>query len=543
MNDLKRILLVDDSPRDTELMLDALAQHHLANEVVTLRDGAEALDYLYRRGAFAGRTDGQPVVVLLDLKMPKVDGMEVLRQIKGDPELKMIPVVVMTSSREGQDLRNSYQLGVNSYVVKPLDFHEFTDAIKQVGAFWTVINEPPAGSVSKCGDPRQLKRTTTAEAAPPRRKRAEMSHPIHILHLEDNRRDAELIRNQLEAEGLDCEVTLAGDRQAFESALNQGGFDLILCDNSLPDYDGLSALVQARAKQPATPFIFVSGTLGEEVAVECLTTGATDYVLKQRLLRLGPAVRRALADATKAAELNRAEESMRESESKYRQLVESLSDAAFLADEATGRILDTNPQAELLLGRTRWEIVGSPIEGSHSPATAGAFRQWWLALREQRHAPSQDGEIVRADGQVVPVHVTAAHLTFHQRPLILVLYRDITALKQIEARLLRLQSPDAEARANRPLRLLHLEDNPRDAELIRDRLEADGQACEVTLANGRQAFESALEQAAFDLILCDYKLPDYDGGAALMRARAKQPGVPVIIVSGTLGEEAAVDCL
>jgi CheY-like chemotaxis protein len=167
MNDLKRILLVDDSPRDTELMLDALAQHHLANEVVTLRDGAEALDYLYRRGAFAGRTDGQPAVVLLDLKMPKVDGMEVLRQIKGDPELKMIPVVVMTSSREGQDLRNSYQLGVNSYVVKPLDFHEFTDAIKQVGAFWTVINEPPAGSVSKCGDPRQLKRTTTAEAAPP----------------------------------------------------------------------------------------------------------------------------------------------------------------------------------------------------------------------------------------------------------------------------------------------------------------------------------------------------------------------------------------
>ena len=366
---------------------------------------------------------------------------------------------------------------------------------------------------------------------------------LRILHLEDNLRDAELIREHLEAEGLDCEITLASDRQAFESALNQSVFDLILCDNSLPDYDGLAALAQARAKQPATPFIFISGTLGEEVAVECLKTGATDYVLKQRLPRLGPAVRRALADAAKAAELNRAEESMRESESKYRQLVESLSDAAFLADEATGRILDINAQAERLLGRSRGEILGTQIGGSHSPATAGAFRQWWLTMREQRHAPSQDGEIVRADGRVVPVHVTAAHMTFHQRPLILVLYRDITALKQIEARLLRLQSPDAEARASRPLRLLHLEDNPRDAELIRDRLEAGGLACEVTLVNGRQSFESALDQAVFDIILCDYKLPDYDGGAALAQARAKQPGVPVIIVSGTLGEEAAVDCL
>lgn len=147
MNSLKRILLVEDSPRDTELALDALEQYRLANEVVALRDGAEALDYLYRRGQFAGRMDGQPAVVLLDLKMPKVDGMEVLRQMKSDPKLKMIPVVVMTSSREEQDLLNSYQLGVNAYVVKPLNFHEFTDAVKQVGAFWAVLNEPPPGSV------------------------------------------------------------------------------------------------------------------------------------------------------------------------------------------------------------------------------------------------------------------------------------------------------------------------------------------------------------------------------------------------------------
>ena len=131
MDSLKRILFVDDSPRDTEMVLDAMAQYHLANEVIALRDGAEALDYLYRRGQFAGRTSGQPAVILLDLKMPKVDGLEVLRQVKGDPQLRAIPVVVMTSSREEQDVVSSYQLGVNAYVVKPVKFNEFVEAVKQ----------------------------------------------------------------------------------------------------------------------------------------------------------------------------------------------------------------------------------------------------------------------------------------------------------------------------------------------------------------------------------------------------------------------------
>ncbi len=141
----KRILLVDDSPRDRELAIDALREYHLANEVVSLRDGAEALDYLFRRGEFAGRLEDDPAVVLLDLKMPKIDGLEVLRQIKSDPKLKVIPVVMMTSSREDQDLVNSYRLGVNAYVVKPLSFHEFIEAIKVLGAFWIVLNEAAPG--------------------------------------------------------------------------------------------------------------------------------------------------------------------------------------------------------------------------------------------------------------------------------------------------------------------------------------------------------------------------------------------------------------
>jgi two-component system, response regulator len=144
-----RVLFVDDSPRDTELALAAFEKYRLGNEVVVARDGAEALDYLYRRGQFAGRGDGQPTLVLLDLKMPKVDGLEVLRQIKADPALKAIPVVVMTSSREEQDVVASYRLGVNAYVVKPVKFPEFVEAVSSLGMFWMVLNEPPPPSATR----------------------------------------------------------------------------------------------------------------------------------------------------------------------------------------------------------------------------------------------------------------------------------------------------------------------------------------------------------------------------------------------------------
>lgn len=140
---VKRMLLAEDDDRDAELTLKALAQHNLVNEIERVRDGAEALDYLYRRGQFSDRADGNLAVVLLDLKMPKVDGLEVLRQIRSDPHLKLIPVVVMTSSRQEQDVVESYKLGANAYVVKPVKFDEFVEAVKQIGVFWAMINQPP----------------------------------------------------------------------------------------------------------------------------------------------------------------------------------------------------------------------------------------------------------------------------------------------------------------------------------------------------------------------------------------------------------------
>jgi CheY-like chemotaxis protein len=143
MADLKPILLVEDNPNDIELTLAALEHSQLANEVLICRDGAEALDFLYRRNAYANRMTLDPAVVLLDLKLPKVDGLEVLASVKADASLRQIPIVMLTSSREESDLVRSYELGVNAFVVKPVGFSEFFDAIKDLGVFWAVLNEPP----------------------------------------------------------------------------------------------------------------------------------------------------------------------------------------------------------------------------------------------------------------------------------------------------------------------------------------------------------------------------------------------------------------
>jgi CheY-like chemotaxis protein len=149
MTNLGRILIVEDDPNDVELTLTALGEYNLANEVVVTRDGQQALDYLYCQGEFQARPNENPAVMLLDLKLPKIDGLEVLQQVKADERLKMIPVVVLTSSNEEKDMMKSYSLGVNGYVVKPVDFHEFVNAVKELGIFWAVINEPPPGSVRK----------------------------------------------------------------------------------------------------------------------------------------------------------------------------------------------------------------------------------------------------------------------------------------------------------------------------------------------------------------------------------------------------------
>src|SRR5882724_4976674 len=142
MNKLGYILLADDNANDLELTQRALAQYKLENEIAVVRDGTEALDFLYRRGSYSSRHEIDPMVVLLDIKMPKLDGIEVLRTMKAEPRFQLIPVVMLTSSRQGPDVEECYQLGANAYVVKPVDFAQFADAVKTIGKFWAVLNEP-----------------------------------------------------------------------------------------------------------------------------------------------------------------------------------------------------------------------------------------------------------------------------------------------------------------------------------------------------------------------------------------------------------------
>jgi CheY-like chemotaxis protein len=149
MTTTKRILLVEDSPSDVELTLEALATHQLVNEVVVVNDGVAALDYLFRQGAFEGREASNPALVMLDLKLPRLNGHEVLRAIRQNPATANVPVVILTSSREEADLAQGYHEGANAYVVKPVHFKDFIEAVGQLGVFWALVNEPPAGSLRR----------------------------------------------------------------------------------------------------------------------------------------------------------------------------------------------------------------------------------------------------------------------------------------------------------------------------------------------------------------------------------------------------------
>lgn len=260
-----------------------------------------------------------------------------------------------------------------------------------------------------------------------------MKLPLRILHLEDDRLDGELIHRILFSAGIASEVVRVETSEDFASALRQP-FDFILSDFTLPSFDGMSALQLARKRLPDVPFVFVSGTIDEELAVESLKQGATDYVFKNRLSRLVPSIRRALAAAEERRESRRAEEAMRQSEYKYRQLFESLGDASFLIDVQSGRILDTNKQGELLLGRTRGEIIGMNQSVIHRPEKLEQCRQR-LGQGEQGAVLDCEEEAIRKDGAAVPVHIRAAPIVLYGRKLMLALYRDISERKKAEAQI------------------------------------------------------------------------------------------------------------
>lgn len=252
-----------------------------------------------------------------------------------------------------------------------------------------------------------------------------MNELKRILNLEDSANDAELNKATITARWPECEVVRTASRDEFVAALEQGGFDIILSDFTLPGFGGRQALDLAREKRPEVPFLFVSGTIEEDTAVETLKNGATDFILKHRLVRLIPSIERALREVQERTERQRAEESMRQSEHKYREVFECLSDAAFLADEQSGKIIDTNRRAEILLGCTRAQILGSK-------------QSRFLALEKSRPCAAGDGasgraanafncDMLRADGGTIPVEVSSTRLTLYGRALVLQLCHELAA--------------------------------------------------------------------------------------------------------------------
>jgi PAS domain-containing protein len=247
---------------------------------------------------------------------------------------------------------------------------------------------------------------------------------LRILNLEDSARDAELTEAMVTARWPECHFIRVDTREEFVTALDED-LDMILSDYTMPGFSGRDALLLAKEKRPEVPFLFVSGTIGEDAAVEALKNGATDYVLKHRLMRLIPAVDRALREVEEHNERERAEEAMRQSEHKYRELFESLSDAAFLADEKSGRIIDTNRRAEALLGRTRAEILGR---------NQSEFLSYDKTKSQHNGSPLSKAqplecELVRAGKGEVRVDARATRLSLYGRPLILWLCHEVGGSK------------------------------------------------------------------------------------------------------------------
>jgi len=261
---------------------------------------------------------------------------------------------------------------------------------------------------------------------------------LGIVHLEDKALDRELIAATLSAEGIIGDFTYAKTKEEFRAAMERKGVGLILCDYSVPSYSGSEALALARQSHPEVPFIFVSGTIGEERAVESVRSGATDYVLKEHLDRLSSVVRRALQETQMRLQQANSEEAMRTSERKYRHLFESLSDAAFLISEQNGKIIDTNSQAEVLLSRTRSEIIGWPECRLYPPASEIAS-SCGLVARACQTRGGCEAIVQMKDGTQVTVHVSASRLELHGHWVVLGLFRDLTERKQLERQFLRAQ--------------------------------------------------------------------------------------------------------
>ncbi len=276
--------MVEDNPDDELLTLRALKNNNISNEVIVARDGQQALDYFFGEGAADRIT---PTVMLLDLKLPKVDGLEVLRRIRADERTHMQPIVILTSSKEEQDLFTSYRLGVNSYIRKPVDFSQFLEAIRQFGLYWLVLNETPPSK----GSPLSMKL-------------------LRALIVEDSEDDVELLLQELRRGGYSPDHTRVDTPETMSAELKKGNWDIVYADFTMPRFNAFAALALLHDTGLDIPFIIVSGTIGEDRAVTAMKAGAHDYILKGNMKRLVPATERELRDMLVRRERKEANETI-----------------------------------------------------------------------------------------------------------------------------------------------------------------------------------------------------------------------------------------
>lgn len=262
-----------------------------------------------------------------------------------------------------------------------------------------------------------------------------MSKPLHALMVDDVEDDARLLAAELRRGGFTVTFERVDTAAAMRSALQQKSWDVILCDFTMPYFNGKAALQLARESGPEVPFIFVSGTMGEDVAIEAMKAGAHDYVMKNNLARLAPAIERELHEAIVRRESRQAETAMRESEHKYRHLFEALSDAVFVIDEATGRIIDTNTRAEILLGRTRTKILGSNQAQLFAAPNGRPGFDALCAAANGEYPGGCEMEVLRHDGHTIPVHASASRIELYGRQLLLTLLRDVSERNRMDEQL------------------------------------------------------------------------------------------------------------
>ena len=303
------ILLVEDSQDDAELAIHALRREHLTNDIFVVRDGEEALDFLFCRGPFAARSfEHPPKLVLLDLKLPKVDGIEVFKQLKDDPRTKTIPIVILTSSKEDQDLVRTYDLGVNSYIQKPVDFEQFRQTVK-TGRHVLDAHQPASCSSRNhevSGTGIVMNATGTATSAELRGSK-KVKRKLRVLLVEDNADDRDLILRELRRGEFEILSNVVQTADEFREHIRTDCPDLVLADYNLGQWRGTETLNILREEGCDVPLILVSGSLGDVTAVECIKQGVTDYVLKDSLARLPVAMRGALKEKELAEERKRAQ--------------------------------------------------------------------------------------------------------------------------------------------------------------------------------------------------------------------------------------------